>query len=102
MKMKLFTTIVVLSVILVLSFSNAKTSIVGRVNPIDAAETVWVISSTDSLRSAVSQGQFLFDVKPGTYRLIVDAKDPYKDVLLENLQVRQDETLDVGEIPLKQ
>jgi hypothetical protein len=34
--------------------------------------------------------------------VIVDAKDPYKDVTLENLEVKQDQALDVGEIVLQQ
>jgi hypothetical protein len=33
--------------------------------------------------------------------VIVDAKDPYKDVTLENLEVKQDQPLDVGEIVLQ-
>lgn len=88
--------------IIAISFNHKKTGIVGRVNPVDAAEVVWVTSTTDSAKSVVSQGQFSFDLKPGTYKLVVDAREPYKDVLLENLQVKPDETLDVGEIPLKQ
>jgi hypothetical protein len=89
---------------LVLSFApaKAKTTIVGRINPADAAEVVWAISATDTLKAAPAQGQFFIEVKPGTYKLIVDAKEPYKDVTLENLQLKPDETLDVGEIPLKQ
>jgi hypothetical protein len=31
--------------------------------------------------------KFFNQVKAGTYRVIVDAKDPYKDVTLENLEV---------------
>ena len=42
------------------------------------------------------------EVRPGMYKLVVDAKQPYKDVMLDNLVVRADETLDVGEIVLKQ
>ena len=91
-----------LLLITVFSFDKAKTAIVGRINPTDAGEAVWVIGANDSLKTGVSMGQFSFDVKPGVYKLVVDARDPYKDVLLENLQVKQDEILDVGEIPLKQ
>lgn len=81
---------------------NVKSVITGRVSPMDAAEAVWVLSNTDSLRSGLSSGQFAFDLKPGTYKLIVDAKDPYKDVLLDNIVVKAEETVDVGEIILKQ
>jgi hypothetical protein len=93
---------IVLITSVVLSFAPAKSSIVGRINPADAAEIVWAISTTDTLKGVPVQGQFFIDVRPGTYKLIVDAKEPYKDVTLENLQVKADETLDVGEIPLKQ
>lgn len=101
---KLIGIVIVFFAIIIFAFRHhtTKTGIVGRVNPLDAAEVVWVTSATDSAKAVVSQGQFSFDVKPGVYKLIVDAREPYKDVLLENLQVKQDEVLDVGEIPLKQ
>jgi hypothetical protein len=102
MKTKITIGLTSLVAALILSFAPAKSGIVGKLNPIDGAELVWVLGSSDSLKMVPAQGQFFFDVKPGVYKLVVDAKEPYKDVLLENLQVKQDETLDVGEIPLKQ
>ena len=84
------------------TFAGTKTVILGKVNPPDGAELVWVLGEKDSLKSGISSGQFYFDVKPGKYKLLVDALPPYKDVLLENLVVAQDETIDVGEIILKQ
>jgi hypothetical protein len=94
--------VIVIASVALLSFSYPKTSIAGKVNPADAAELVWLIGQSDSMKAVPSMGLFAFDVKPGTYKLIVDAKDPYKDVLLDNLQVKQDEVMDLGEIPLKQ
>jgi hypothetical protein len=100
---KLIVIVIAFFAITIFAFRHsAKSGIVGRVNPLDAAEVVWVTSATDSAKAVISQGQFSFDLKPGVYKLIVDAREPYKDVLLENLQVKQDEVLDVGEIPLKQ
>ena len=94
--------LVVIASVALLSFSYSKTSIVGKVNPADAAEVIWLVSQTDSLKAAPAMGTFAFDVRPGTYRLVIDAKEPYKDVLMDNLQVKEDEVLDLGEIPLKQ
>ena len=102
MKKKLLTGMLVLTVLAIFSFGKTKTAIIGKINPIDGAEAIWAIGGKDSLKTAVTDGQFYFDVKPNMYKLIIDAKEPYKDVLLENLQVKQDETLDVGEIMLKQ
>jgi uncharacterized membrane protein len=84
------------------AFSAAtQTAITGKVVPGDGAETVWAISATDSTKGTLSAGTFTLDVKPGTYKVIVDAKDPYKDVTLENLEVKQDQPLNVGEIVLQ-
>jgi hypothetical protein len=33
---------------------------------------------------------------------VIDAKAPYKDVVMDNLNVTENEVLDVGEIVLKQ
>ena len=97
-------TMMVLTVLVMagIAFLNPKTAIVGRVNPTDGAETVWLMGERDSLKTGVSDGQFYFDVKPGAYKLMVQARPPYKDVTLDNLVVKQEEILDVGEIILKQ
>jgi hypothetical protein len=94
--------IAVASVAGLFAFTNtAQTAITGKVVPGEGAETVWAISATDSTKGTVSSGTFTLDVKPGTYKVIVDAKDPYKDVTLENLEVKQDQPLNVGEIVLQ-
>ena len=97
-------TIVVLAILVMagIAFLNPKTAITGKVNPAYGAETVWLMGERDSLKTGVSDGQFYFDVKAGAYKLTVQARPPYKDVVLDNLVVKQDETLDVGEIILKQ
>lgn len=81
--------------------SVTQTAITGKVVPGDGAETVWAISATDSTKGTITSGNFALDVKPGIYKIIVDAKDPYKDVTLENLEVKQDQPLNVGEIVLQ-
>jgi hypothetical protein len=81
--------------------ASTQTAITGKVVPGEGAETVWAISATDSTKGTLSAGTFTLDVKPGTYKVIVDAKDPYKDVTLENLEVKQDQPLNVGEIVLQ-
>lgn len=92
----------VFAALAVISFSGARTAIVGRVSPGDGVDLVWLLGENDSLKTAVSEGQFYFEVKPGSYKLLVDARAPYKDVTMDNLVVKSEETLDVGEIILKQ
>jgi hypothetical protein len=81
-------------------FRTNSSSITGRVSPVDAAESVWAISGSDSVRGVPSAGAFTLSVKAGTYKVVVDAKDPYKDILLENVMVKDDEPANVGELVL--
>lgn len=79
-----------------------RSAISGRVSPADGVEQVMVISGKDSARTVTTAGGFTVEVKPGVHQLFVDAKNPYKDVLLDNLNVTENEVLDLGEITLKQ
>ena len=74
----------------------------GRIIPADGAETVWAISGKDSTRAVLVSGSFAIQVKPGLYQVIIDAKEPYKDISLENLEIGSDHELDLGEIILQQ
>jgi hypothetical protein len=74
----------------------------GRVSPTDAVEYVWAIQGKDSLKLAPANGVFMLEAKPGLYRVIVDAKQPYKDVMLESVEVTDGKTTDLGEIKIIQ
>ena len=102
MKKRMLTVgILAASVATLFSFAKMQASITGKVRPGEGAETVWAISAMDSTKATVSSGTFTLNVKPGIYKVVVDAKDPYKDVTLENLEVKQDQPLNVGEIVLQ-
>ena len=92
--------IVAASIVGLFAFTSAQTGISGKVTPQDGAESVWAIG-TDSTKGIISSGNFSIQVKPGTYKIYIDAKDPFKDVSLENLEVRDGQPLDVGEIVLQ-
>lgn len=78
-----------------------QSSITGKVSPADGAEVVWVMGTADSVKAAVALGSFSIQVKPGLYKLIIDAKEPFKDAQLDNLDVKENQVLDVGEIILQ-
>ena len=103
MKRFIFYCGIILFVILALSaFQNKdQTSIIGRVNPIDGANSAWAIGGRDSATSNIVNGAFSFAIKPGIYKVVVDAIEPYKDAVLENISVKEGQTVDVGEIVLQ-
>jgi len=90
----------VLSVVFLLGFNKTQTSITGKIVPADQAEIVFAIG-TDTVKAIPVMGTFSLQVKPGMYRLFVNAKDPYKDFQMDNLEVKEGQTLDVGEIVLQ-
>ena len=81
---------------------HAQASITGRVSPAEGAESIWILGAKDSVQATVVAGNFSATVKPGTHKLLVDAKLPYRDVLLDNLEVKDKQVLDIGEIILQQ
>jgi hypothetical protein len=83
------------------AISFQQTSITGKISPAEAAEVVWILHAKDTLRTSILWGNFSQQVKPGTYKLIVNAKPPYKDVSLGNLEVKENHVLDIGELILQ-
>jgi len=77
-------------------------SVKGSVTPADGAVRAWALSSTDTLKAAINNGAFeIADAKPGTYRLIIEAKPPYKNQAKESVTVTDGQVTDVGEIKLE-
>ena len=77
-------------------------SIKGKVTPADGASQVWALSATDTLKAMINQGSFeIQNVNTGTYKVYIDAVEPYKDVIKEGVQVTDGGTTDLGEISLQ-
>ena len=77
--------------------------ITGKVTPADAAEAVLAIKETDTVKAAVgADGAFQLEVKPGTWKVVVTAKAPYKNAEVSALEVVEDKNTDLGEIKLDQ
>ena len=77
-------------------------TISGRVNPPDAAESIWAFMGTDSVKTVAGiDGNFQLKAKPGVWRVVVAAKPPYKNVQIEKIEVIESNNTDVGEIKLE-
>lgn len=75
----------------------------GMVTPAEGAKEVIAFAGTDTLRSQMSNGTFVFsNVKKGTYTIWVKANAPYKDASVENVAVTDSATTNIGEIKLMQ
>lgn len=94
----------IVTAIIVCSFafrSEDPLFITGKITPADGATAVWAISGTDSTKALLENGTFALSVKPGTYTVMIDAADPYKDVTKKNITVSEKKPKDLGEIKLK-
>lgn len=103
MKRFLIAVVMIFSAVTILNSFQSKyqTSIVGRVNPVGGANAVWAVSGRDSSTSNVVNGAFSLEAKQGIYKVVIDAVEPYKDAILENVSVKEGQTVDVGEIMLQ-
>jgi hypothetical protein len=81
--------------------SSQMGSIGGTVSPPDGASYIWAIQNRDTVKGAPVNGQFSLAVNNGIWKVVVDAKDPYKDVLIENVQVNDGKETNLGEIRLQ-
>jgi len=78
-------------------------SIKGTITPADGATKVWALSSADTLRADIHAGGFeITGAKAGTYRLIIEAKPPYRNTAKDNVAVVDGQPTNVGEIKLGQ
>ena len=78
-------------------------SIKGMVTPADGALNAWAMSATDTLKAAITNGAFeITSAKPGTYRVIIEAKPPYKNAAKDGITVADGQATDLGEIKLEQ
>jgi hypothetical protein len=94
--------IILASVAVIYAFREKnQTSISGRINPVSGANIVWAVSGKDSATSNIVNGAFSFSAKPGIYKIVIDAVEPYKDAILENVSVKDGQSVDVGEIVLQ-
>ncbi|WP_293784523.1 carboxypeptidase regulatory-like domain-containing protein [uncultured Pedobacter sp.] len=100
---------VVLSLLIIfalgsVAFKNVKMGgIIGKITPIDAAASVSLVATKDTLSTQINQGVFTFtDLKEGVYTVVIKANAPYKDAVLEKVAVKDSATTDLGEIKLQQ
>ena len=78
-------------------------SIKGTVTPADGATRVWAVSSLDTLKAPIQAGSFEINgAKPGIYRLIFEARPPYKNTAKENVTVVDGQPTNVGEVKMSQ
>lgn len=85
------------------SFKNAKpVSIEGKVTPAWYAVNAWAISKTDTLYTTVTNGNFEFsNAQPGVYKIIIEARSPYRHMEKDNVEVKDGEPANIGELSLQ-
>jgi len=97
---KISTALAVFTIVItsfLVSFKNAPApSIKGKVSPAWYAVQAWAISETDTLYTTVTDGSFDFsNAKPGVYRIIIEARSPYRSMAKDGVIVKDGEATDV-------
>ena len=92
-----------IAAVALLSFQKHGTSILkGIVTPAFYAMNAWAISEHDTLYTSVEDGSFSFAIPdPGTYKIIVEARSPYRHMQKNGIVVRDGEQINLGELSLQ-
>ena len=88
--------------VILLAFTQHRLgSIKGTVVPLDAGVRAWAESATDTLRAPILNGSYeISNAKPGAYKIIIEAKPPYRNIARDGLMVTDGQETDAGEIKL--
>jgi hypothetical protein len=94
---------VIISVVLITSFASMdRSGIQGTIDPPEGAKRIWAVSGKDTVSIIPAPGSFIMDVKPGSWKLVVEAVLPYKNAERESILVIDGQITDVGLIKLSQ
>lgn len=87
----------------ILVYAMVKTgTITGKIMPSAALKDVWALSAQDTVRALVMEGSFtIVNLKPGTYKVIINAVEPYWDVVRGGIVITGAQPVDMGEIRLE-
>jgi hypothetical protein len=77
-------------------------SIRGTVSPPEGGVRAWAESYTDTLKAPIINGSYeITGLKPGTYKIIIEAKPPYRNAARDGVMVSDGQSSDAGEIRLE-
>ncbi len=74
----------------------------GKVSAPNALQFAWAIKGSDSVIVGADNGTFSLKVKPGIWKVLLHNKNPYKNIIINNVIVKDGRSTDLGEIILAQ
>lgn len=78
-----------------------QSTISGKIVPLNAADVVMIVNGNDSIKAKPANGNFTFTVKPGNWKVLIDAKQPFRNTVLRT-EVQEGQSTDLGDIQLLQ
>ena len=93
---------IIIFLVLISAFTKDRSGIMGTIDPPEGARRIWAVSGKDTVAIIPSPGSFIMDVKPGSWKLVIEAVLPYKNAEREGVLVTEGQLTDVGLIKLTQ
>ena len=76
-------------------------SLQGKVYPANGAENVWAVKGNDSIKIRSSEGDFYITLDPGRWKVVINARSPFRSMLFDTLVVKRGGIVDLGKINLQ-
>jgi hypothetical protein len=80
---------------------NQETSVTGVVSPSANATSVSIVGKSSTITVNLVAGRFFAKVKRGRYKLIVHTNGKNRVAQLDNVEVKKNQALDIGEIMIQ-
>ena len=74
----------------------------GKVYPAAMAGSVTAVKGSDSVVSVSSDGHFGMEVPPGVWKVVIGLKTTSKNIVRDNIEVNEGQSLNLGEIRLQE
>lgn len=77
-------------------------SIRGTVVPAEGGVRAWAESASDTIKAPIINGSYeIADIRPGAYKVVIEAKPPYRNAAKDGVMVSDGQVTDAGEILLE-
>jgi len=76
------------------------TTITGKLSQMEEVKEIWAFNGQDTVRTTVKDGYFVITAKSGDWKVFIDAKPPFRDVIFEKVAVKENQSTHLGKIRL--
>lgn len=73
----------------------------GTIEPFEGVKIITAMNDQDTVSKVPTNGSFILDLKPGTWKIVIETVSPFKKFQRDFVTVYKDQFTDIGYIKLE-